>query len=145
MNTLMQSRRKSLWMLMGIVALVAGCAGMSGSGNTQVTLSGAQEVPPVTTAATGFGTITVGGDKSVSGSVSTSGVVGTVAHIHDGAPGKNGPVIVPLTKSSDNTWTVPPGTKFTDAQYEAYKAGNLYVNVHSAANKGGEIRGQLKP
>ena len=33
----------------------------------------------------------------------------------------------------------------TDAQYEAFKAGNLYVNVHSAANKGGEIRGQLKP
>jgi hypothetical protein len=145
MNTLMQAGRKSLWMLAGIVALIAGCAGMSGSGNTQVTLNGAQEVPPVTTAATGFGTITVGDDKSVSGSVSTSGVVGTVAHIHDGAAGKNGPVIVPLTKSSDNTWTVPPGTKFTDAQYEAYKAGNLYVNVHSAANKGGEIRGQLKP
>src|SRR4051812_1943182 len=145
MNTLMQAGRKSLWMLAGIVGLIAGCAGMSGSGNTQVTLNGAQEVPPVTTAATGFGTITVGEDKSVSGSISTSGVVGTVAHIHDGASGKNGPVIVPLTKSSDNTWTVPPGTKFTDAQYEAYKAGNLYVNVHSAANKGGEIRGQLKP
>jgi hypothetical protein len=145
MNTLRQAGRNSLWMLMGIAALVAGCAGMSGSGNTQVTLSGAQEVPPVTTAATGFGTITVGDDKSVSGSITTSGVVGTVAHIHDGAPGKNGPVIVPLTKSSDNTWTVPPGSKFTDAQYEAYKAGNLYVNVHSAANKGGEIRGQLKP
>ena len=146
MNTIVQSRRQSLRILAGAIALgLAGCAGMSGTNNTQVTLSGAQEVPPVTTAASGFGTITVGADKSVGGTVTTSGVVGVAAHIHEGAPGKNGPVIVPMTKSSDNTWTFAPGAKFTDAQYEAFKAGNLYVNVHSAANKGGEIRGQLKP
>lgn len=146
MNTILQSGRQSLRILVGAIALgLAGCAGMSGTNTTQVTLSGAQEVPPVTTAASGFGTITVGDDKAVSGSVTTSGVVGVAAHIHDGAPGKNGPVIVPMTKSSDNTWTFAPGAKFTDAQYEAFKAGNTYVNVHSAANKGGEIRGQLKP
>lgn len=146
MNTILQSGGRSLRMFAGAAVLVcAGCAGMAGTNNTQVTLSGAQEVPPVTTAATGSGTITVGADKSVSGSVTTSGVVGVAAHIHDGAPGKNGPVIVPMTKSSDNTWTFAPGAKFTDAQYEAFKAGNTYVNVHSAANKGGEIRGQLKP
>jgi hypothetical protein len=40
---------------------------------------------------------------------------------------------------------VAPGAKFTDAQYEAFKAGNTYVNVHTPANKGGEIRGQLRP
>ncbi len=40
---------------------------------------------------------------------------------------------------------MPEGSKLTDEQYAAYKAGNLYVNVHSAANKGGEIRAQLKP
>jgi hypothetical protein len=108
-------------------------------------LSGSQEVPPVTTAATGFGTITIGADKSVSGSVNTSGIVGVAAHIHDGAAGKNGPVIVPMTKTSDNTWSFAAGAKLTDAQYENFKAGNLYVNVHSAAHKGGEIRGQLKP
>jgi hypothetical protein len=54
-------------------------------------------------------------------------------------------VIIPLTKSGDGTWSVPAGAKLTDAQYAAFKAGDLYVNVHSAANKGGEIRGQLKP
>jgi hypothetical protein len=146
MDTVVKSGGQSLRILAGAaVLLFAGCAGMSGTNNTQVTLSGAQEVPPVTTAASGFGTITVGDDKSISGSVTTSGVVGVAAHIHDGAPGKNGPVIVPMTKNSDNTWTIPAGSKFTDAQYEAFKAGNLYVNVHSAANKGGEIRGQLKP
>ena len=146
MSTVARSDGQSVRTVMGAAVLfLAGCAGMGGTNNTQVTLSGAQEVPPVTTAASGFGTITVADDKSVSGSVTTSGVVGVAAHIHDGAPGKNGPVIVPMTKSSDNTWTIPPGSKFTDAQYEAFKAGNLYVNVHSAANKGGEIRGQLKP
>ncbi len=146
MNITIKSGLQSLRVCVGTIALVlTGCAGMSGTGNTQVTLNGNQEVPPVTTAATGFGTITVGSDKSVSGSLTTSGVAGVAAHIHDGAPGKNGPVIVPMVKSSDNTWSIPPGSKFTDAQFDAFKAGNTYVNVHSAANKGGEIRGQLKP
>jgi len=40
---------------------------------------------------------------------------------------------------------VPEGTKLSEPQYQAYKAGELYVNVHSAENKGGEIRGQLTP
>jgi len=81
----------------------------------------------------------------VKGSVKTTGVAGTAAHIHEGARGKNGPVIIPLTKSGSDTWTVPAGAKLSDAQYDAYKAGNLYVNVHSEANKGGEVRGQLAP
>jgi hypothetical protein len=113
--------------------------------DVKVTLSGDQEVPAVKTAAAGHGTISVGADKSVSGSVTTTGVAGTMAHIHEGAPGKNGGVAVPLAKSGDNGWAVPPGAKLSDAQYEAYKAGNLYVNVHSSANPGGEIRGQIKP
>jgi len=39
--------------------------------------------------------------------------------------------------------SVTDGAKLTEAQYESYKAGKLYVNVHSAANPGGEIRGQI--
>ena len=111
----------------------------------KVTLQGSQEVPPVKTSATGSGTIMINADKSVSGSVTTTGVTGTMAHIHLAATGKNGPVIIPLTKSGNNGWSVPAGAKLTDDQYKAYKAGDLYVNVHSAENKGGEIRGQLKP
>ena len=92
----------------------------------------------------GSGTIRVAEDGTVSGSVTTKGVAGTMAHIHQGAKGTNGPVIVPLDKSGD-TYTVPAGRKLNDAQIKDLKAGNLYVNVHTAKNKGGEVRGQLNP
>src|SRR5437016_1617308 len=97
-----------------VVFLLAGCAGMSSSGGGTMggaKLSGGEEVPPVTTMASGTSTITVGADKSVSGSVTTTGVAGTAAHIHQAAMGQNGPVIVPLTKTSDNVWSVPAGAK----------------------------------
>jgi hypothetical protein len=113
--------------------------------DVKVDLGGDQEVPKVTTQAKGSGTITVGDDKSVKGSVTTTNINGTAAHIHEAAAGTNGGVIVPLTKNGDNGWSVPAGAKLTDAQYESYKKGNLYVNVHTAANPGGEIRGQIKP
>jgi hypothetical protein len=128
-----------------IAGVLAASTGLAIAGASKVMLSGAQEVPPVQTSAAGSGTITVNDDMSISGSVTTTGVKGTMAHIHEAAPGKNGGVAVPLEKKSDNEWAVPAGAKLTDAQYKSYKAGDLYVNVHSDANKGGEIRGQLKP
>ena len=108
-------------------------------------LSGANEVPPVTTAASGTGTIRVADDGSVSGSVKVTGVVATMAHIHLGAAGKNGPVILPLAQTAPGEWSVPAGAKLDTEQIKSYKAGELYVNVHSDANKGGEIRAQLVP
>lgn len=110
-----------------------------------ISLSGAQEVPAVTTAASGSGTTTIASDQSVSGSITSMGVEGNMAQIHMAAPGQNGPVIVPMTKTADNVWSIPSGTKLTEAQYQSFKDGNLYINVHSASHKGGEIRGQLKP
>jgi len=129
-----------------MTAIVLGVySGFAVGEEVKVNLSGSQEVPAVTTSASGTGAITVGADRSVSGSVTTSGLVGTMAHIHEAPAGKNGPVIIPLTKSGNDGWTVPPGAKLTDAQYQAFKAGDLYVNVHSDQHKGGEIRAQLKP
>ncbi len=128
---------------------VTGCAEMKSMANTHhmvnVTLSGGEEVPPVATAARGAGTINIGADRSVSGSVTTTGVAGVAAHIHTGPRGQNGPVSVGLVKTGENVWSVPSGARLTDPQYEAFRMGNLYVNVHSAAHKGGEIRGQLNP
>jgi hypothetical protein len=111
----------------------------------KVKLTGAEEVPPVSTAATGAGTIKVNDDMTVSGSVTTKGIEGVAAHIHSGAVGKNGPPVIPLEQTSPGVWSVPAGSKLTADQYKAFKAGELYVNVHSAAHKGGELRGQLKP
>jgi hypothetical protein len=110
----------------------------------KVTLSGDEEVPSLKSAGTGSGTISVGADNLVSGSVSTAGIAGTAAHIHEAGAGRNGPVLIPLTKSGD-TYSVPPGTKLSAAQVESLKAGNLYINVHTAANPNGEIRAQLVP
>jgi hypothetical protein len=53
-------------------------------------------------------------------------------------------VIIPLVKTAD-TYVAPAGARLTDAQLQAFKAGNLYVNVHTARNKGGEVRAQLQP
>jgi hypothetical protein len=148
MNTSQQGIKRLFWAGVGTAAMVlAGCATMErGPGSTlNVNLIGANEVPALNIATTASGSFTVGGDKSVSGSVTTYGVAGTAAHIHVGVYGVNGPVAIPLTKTSDNTWSVPAGAKFTDEQYQAYKAGETYVNVHSATHKGGEVRAQLRP
>lgn len=135
---------KKLLVVLAAVAL-AGCAMMPGGGKTvKVNLTGAEEVPPVSVPGSGSGSFTIKDDGSVSGSVTTQGVQGTMAHIHQGAKGQNGPVIVPLTKNGD-TYSAPAGAKLTDAQMQAFRAGNLYVNVHSDRYKGGEVRGQLQP
>ena len=128
-----------------LAALLVLSTNLALAGDSKVTLTGKEEVPAVETAATGSGTITIGADKSVSGSVTTKGIDGIAAHIHQAAAGKNGPPIVALEKGTDGAWNVPQGSKLTDEQYASYKAGELYVNVHSAAHKGGEIRAQLKP
>lgn len=147
MNAWNNRSRASFWLsIVAVLVLAGGCSTMerwTGMGSAKLT--GNEEVPPVNTSASGSSTIAVKDDHTVTGSVKVSGMTPTAAHIHDGAQGKNGPVAVPLTKSGDDTFNVPPGTKLTDAQYSEYKAGNLYVNVHSAAHPGGEIRAQLKP
>jgi hypothetical protein len=131
---------------------ITGCAhmGMSsaqaqGSGETQrVSLSGAEEVPPVKSSGSASGDVTVKADGSVSGTIKVTGFTPTAAHIHMAAKGANGPVIVPMTKQGDDTFVFAPGAKMNPDQLKAFKAGNTYVNVHSAANAGGEVRAQLK-
>lgn len=123
---------------------LSGCA-MWDSMMGSTKLSGANESPSVTTSASGSTDIKVKDDRTVSGSVSVAGMKPTAAHIHEAPAGKNGPVIITLTKTADTAFAVPTNAKLTEAQYKSYKAGNLYVNVHSAAYPGGEVRAQLKP
>jgi hypothetical protein len=140
---------RQAWLPLGAALFLAifafgSYSSVAAAADVKVTLTGDQEVPPVKSVGTGTGTIIIGADRSVSGSVTTTGIDGTAAHIHEAATGNSGSVIIPLTKNGD-TYTVPAGTKFTDVQFESFKSGNLYVNVHTVANPGGEIRGQLMP
>lgn len=131
-----------------VAALAAGVAAAwslaAGAADMSVNLQGGQEVPPVATTATGSGTIMATADGMVSGKIMTSGIKGTAAHIHSGAAGKNGPVVVPLQKDGENGWAVPASAKLTPEQLKMLQSGDMYVNVHSAAHPDGEIRAQLK-
>lgn len=140
--------------ILAIIAafVLAGCAQVQGtlpywlpgSNAVGVKLSGTEEVPPVKVTGSGSGSFRLAENGTLTGSVTTEGVAGTAAHIHHGAKGKNGPVIVPLDKKGD-TYSVPAGRKLTASQIKDWKDGELYVNVHTARHKGGEVRGQIQP
>ncbi|MEO5660923.1 MAG: CHRD domain-containing protein, partial [Polaromonas sp.] len=141
------------WCLAGAFALaLAAC----GSGDdfpapsnitttvSAASLSGEQEVPPTSSGALGTGTLSlVALSRAISGSITLDGITATAAHIHIGDAGVSGPIIVPLTETAPNTWSVPAGATLTEAQATAFAAGGLYYNAHSVANPNGEIRGQI--
>jgi hypothetical protein len=111
--------------------------------NLKATMDAKSEVPPNSSPATGTLTATYDtGSKKLSWKGSYSGLSGpaTAAHFHSGEAGKNGPVAVPITPA---TSPFEGSATLTDAQANDLLAGKLYVNVHTEANKGGEIRGQV--
>lgn len=110
-------------------------------------LGGDNEVPPVTSNATGMVTVTLNGD-SVEVSGQFSGLSGTysASHIHMAAEGENGGAIQPLDPdiNSDSISGAFNGSyTLTAPHISALKAGNFYINVHSSEHPSGEIRGQL--
>ena len=132
------------------ILLIAGCSGVSSSTVPLIiktaNLTGTQEVPSVTTTATGEGTFIVDTTtRAISGRVTTTNLTGTIAHIHPGAPSVSGSPIVPLfeTTTGSGIWEVPTGTVLSTINYELFLNSGLYVNVHSDANPTGEIRGQI--
>jgi hypothetical protein len=108
-------------------------------------LKGSSEVPPNQSAGTGSVTATYDtGTKVLTWDGSYAGLSGpaTAAHFHGPAEaGKNAGVAVPIAPA---TSPLHGTATLTDAQAADLMAGNWYVNVHTEANKGGEIRGQLK-
>lgn len=107
-------------------------------------LAAAAEVPPNDSAATGTVTVTFDtATKKATWQGSYSGLSGaaTAGHFHGPAdPGKNAGVAVPITP---NTSPLQGSADLTDAQAADLLAGKWYVNIHTDAHKGGEIRGQL--
>lgn len=108
-------------------------------------LNAVQEVPTNTSAATGTGVMVVNPlTRVASANITLTGMTAAAAHIHLGAPGINGPVIITLVPGSLGVFSTPANTVLTADQFKAYKQGNLYFNAHSAAFPGGEIRGQIR-
>lgn len=113
-----------------------------------VALSNHEEIPAVSSAATGTATLDVNvATGAVSGTLALSGVTATAAHIHSGFAGRNGPVIVGFSEnaSTPGSWNLPANAMLTTAQVDDLLAGGLYLNAHSQDYPGGEIRGQILP
>jgi hypothetical protein len=117
-------------------------------------LNGAQENPAVVTSGTGKGLVVISADAStVTYLLTYSGLSGTAnaAHIHAAAVGSNGGVILPfvagpspMTQALTASAFTPSGTVTTFAEaVAAIRAGTTYFNIHTTANPGGEIRGQI--
>jgi hypothetical protein len=135
-------------LILGIIALVMVSAGAQAATRVfKATLNGASEVPPTTSTATGSATVRLDTvNRTASWVVTYSGLSGPAmaGHIHGPAgPGKNAPVVVPL---SGNLASPIRGSKtLTPAQVASLEAGDYYINIHTAAHPPGEIRGQLMP
>lgn len=114
----------------------------------KATLNATSEVPPNQSPATGAATVTLdSATNSITWSGTFSGLTGpaTAAHIHGPAPvGKNAGVILWIsTKGSAFNSPFEGKGQLTPEQAADLMAGNYYVNIHTAANPGGEVRGQL--
>ncbi|HEY6430950.1 MAG TPA: CHRD domain-containing protein [Acetobacteraceae bacterium] len=115
-----------------------------------VPLTGAQQVPPVQTPGHGSADLTYDPSSRVlTWNITFNGLSGpaTMAHIHGPAPtGKNAGVEVWLSKQGQPAASPIKGqATLTPAQAQQLMAGNTYINIHTQAHPGGEIRGQIMP
>jgi hypothetical protein len=125
--------------------LLMGSAGFAETLNVKAGLGASAEVPPNTSAGTGtlsgtYDTAT----KTLTYTVTYSGLTGpaTMAHFHGPAPaGKNAPVEIPI--KGDLASPIKGTVTLTGEQAKNLMDGETYFNIHTAANKGGELRGQI--
>jgi hypothetical protein len=129
-------------------AILSAILSISGASAQTVTykvdLKGSDEVPANTSKGAGTADVTYDtAKKLLTWKVTYSGLTGpaTAGHIHGPAdPGKNAGVMIPFPKVDS---PIEGSATLTDDQAAELKAGKLYINIHTAENKGGEIRGQL--
>jgi riboflavin synthase alpha subunit len=158
MNKALETCCRTVFRVLACLGVAAGLAACGGGGDYNsgsssaapaatesitVRLTGEQEAPAAI-ASGAFGNATFELNRSAStlqGTVTVDGMAATVAHIHAGEAGVAGAIVFPMMVQG-NTATLA-STTLTAAQLADLDAGKLYVNVHSAANKSGEIRGQI--
>jgi hypothetical protein len=111
-------------------------------------LNGMSSAPPVASVASGRAAVTL---DEVNGTLVVQAQVeglddATQAHVHEAYAGNNGPVLVPLMQDGADPghWLVEDGSLNANG-LDAFAAGKLYINVHSPAHPGGEVRGQIVP
>jgi CHRD domain len=114
-----------------------------------VALTGAAQVPRVQTPGSGTADITWDpATRVVTWSITYSGLSSdvTMAHFHRGQAGKNGPIVIWLSKQGQPVASPITGmATLTPVQARNFEAGNWYINVHSKDHPAGEIRGQVIP
>ncbi len=147
----MSISRRGVILMAGMTGVAAwAVASQAAPATFKVTLTGAQQVPPVQTSATGTADLSYDpATRVVTWSVTCSGLSGppTMAHFHGpAAAGKNGPVAIWLTEKGKPAASPIKGqATLTPEQAQQFNAGEWYINVHTQANPGGEIRGQVVP
>jgi hypothetical protein len=135
--------RSTLTAIACVGAFALATPSMAAMINFKAELKASAEVPPNDSKATGAVTATydtVTKKLTWKGSYKDLSGPATAAHLHSGEAGKNGGVAVPMAPA---TSPLDGSATLTDAQEADLLAGKLYVNIHTAANKAGEIRGQL--
>jgi len=138
--------RSGLAALACTLALALASPSMAAMVNLKADLKASNEVPPGSGAGKGEVTATYDtASKKLSWKGSYSGLSGpaTAAHFHTGEAGKNGGIAVPIFAGAAAKSPFEGSATLTDAQAADLMAGKLYVNIHTAANKAGEIRGQV--
>ncbi|HKS85801.1 MAG TPA: CHRD domain-containing protein [Pseudolabrys sp.] len=136
--------RPTLIALACVAATIFAAPALAATVNLKANLKSSSEVPPTDSKGTGSLTATFDtASKQLTWKGSVSGLSGpaTAAHFHAGEPGKNGAVAIPISGADKGTFE--GSATLTDAQATDLMAGKWYVNVHTATNKAGEIRGQL--
>jgi hypothetical protein len=132
-------------LLTALAACLISSASFAADLQFAATLNGATEVPPKTTAGTGDLLATLDTTtKTLTYTLTYEGLTGpaTMAHFHGpAAVGANAGVAVPIAPPLANP--IHGSVKLTDAQIKDLEAGKWYTNIHTAANPGGEIRGQV--
>jgi hypothetical protein len=130
---------------LAVLSLLATAPASAQNVNYSAELTGASQVPPVTTEATGNARISFGQtSKRMVYTITYTGLSGpaTAAHFHGpAAEGATAPPVIPI--EGDLTSPISGNVILTDDQIGMLEDGELYFNIHTAANPGGEIRGQL--